>query len=181
MKNLITGAFSLLKASLCINCKLYHNSSKFRFFPLSWKRLRWLEAKFKTSIIFCCGCTFLLYFLEVYRPGCMRSWCIVVLKPHGWVHMVHAVKRNRLIHVCRSSGLKAWWQYFITQTLVDVHKCKPCSSWTWACYQCGWNKQRPGQTGLKREANADAPKPAVPLGSTWGWLLKWASSPRLPR
>lgn len=38
MKNFITGAFSLLKASLCINCKLYHNSSKFRFFPLTWKK-----------------------------------------------------------------------------------------------------------------------------------------------
>lgn len=101
MKNLITGVFSLLKASLCINCKLYHNSSK-------------------TLIILCCGCTFLLYFLEVYRLGCTHSWCIVILKTHGWVHMVHVVKRNRLIHVCRSSCLTAWWQYFITETLVDL-------------------------------------------------------------
>lgn len=52
MKNLITGAFSLLKASLCINCKLYHNNSKFHFFSLE-KRLRWLEVIFKASIIFC--------------------------------------------------------------------------------------------------------------------------------
>lgn len=119
MKNLITGAFSLLKASLCINCKLYHNNSKFHFFSLE-KRLRWLEVIFKASIIFCCGCTSLLYFLEVYRLGCTCNWCIVILKTHGWVHMVHAVKRNRLIHVCRSSCLTAWWQYFITETLVDL-------------------------------------------------------------